>query len=187
MRLFIAIGLPEEIELKLEKFQYDLKPFARDAKWVNPKNIHLTLKFLGEVKEDTIPELQQVLTSTAENSTSVPVVVKGCGFFPNSRRPSVFWAGVEAEPLRALQQKIEESTERLGFEGENRPYSPHLTLARFKDPRGRLPLAQEAEKRKDFPFGNFTASEFSLYQSVLKRSGAEYTVLKSFSFEKSRI
>ncbi len=181
MRLFVAIGLPQEIEKMIEEFQNDFKPFARDAKWVNPKNIHLTLKFLGEVKEEKIPELQEVLTKAAEGSTSVPIAVQGCGFFPNSRRPSVFWAGVVSEPLHALQKSIEDSTERLGFEGENRPYSPHLTLARFKDPHGRLPIAQEAEKRKDFQFGNFIASNFSLYQSVLKRTGAEYSVLRSFS------
>ena len=98
----------------------------------------------------------------------------------------MFWAGVDAEPLHALQKSIEESTERLGFEGENRPYSPHLTLARFKDPHGRLPIAQEAEKRKDFQFGNFDALEFSLYQSVLKRTGAEYTVMKSFPLKKAK-
>jgi 2'-5' RNA ligase len=185
MRLFIAIGLPHEIESKLEEFQNELKPFARDAKWVNPQNIHLTLKFLGEVKEEKVPELQEVLNECGKNIGPVSVTVQGCGIFPNARRPSVFWAGVKTEPLLGLQQIIEDRTQNLGFEGENRPYSPHLTLARFKDPHGRLPIANEAEKRKDYEFGNFIASNFSLYKSVLKRSGAEYTVLKSFPLQKS--
>jgi 2'-5' RNA ligase len=180
MRLFVAIGLPEEIEKKLEEFQNELKPYARDAKWVNPKSIHLTLKFLGEVKEEKLAALQDALFKSAENLASIPITIHGSGFFPNPHRPSVFWAGVQAEALHPLQKRIEETTQPLGFEGENRPYSPHLTLARFKDPHGRLPIAQEAEKRKDFRFGNFEATDFSLYQSVLKRSGAEYTVLKSF-------
>jgi 2'-5' RNA ligase len=186
MRLFIAVGLPEEVETKLEEFQNELKPFARDAKWVNPHNIHLTLKFLGEVKEEKVPELQEVLKQSGKNIEPVSVTVQGCGFFPNARRPSVFWAGVKTEPLLGLQKIIEERTQNLGFEGENRPYSPHLTLARFKDPRGRLSIANEAEKRKDYEFGQFITANFSLYQSVLKRSGAEYTVLKSFLLQKSR-
>jgi 2'-5' RNA ligase len=180
MRLFVAIGLPSEIQTKLEEFQNELKPFARDAKWVNPKSIHLTLKFLGEVKEDKLTELHDALSKSAKVSASIPITIQGCGFFPNHRRPSVFWAGIQGPALHPLQLRIEERTQPLGFEGENRPYSPHLTLARFKDPRGRLPIAQEAEKRKEFPFGDFVATDFSLYQSVLKRSGAEYTVLKSF-------
>ncbi|MCI0416442.1 RNA 2',3'-cyclic phosphodiesterase [bacterium] len=185
MRLFVAINLPEAIEMKLEEFQHQLKPFARDAKWVNPFGIHLTLKFLGEVKPEQVPEVHKAFEESAQEFGPVNVVVKGCGFFPNERRPAVFWVGVEGDSLKPLQQSMEERFALQGFEKENREYSPHLTLARFRDPHGRLPLVHEANKRKTNGFGDFTASEFHLYQSVLKRTGAEYTILKSFSLRRA--
>lgn len=180
MRLFVAIKLPEQIETKLEQYQHQLKPFARDAKWVNPLAIHLTIKFLGEVKEDRLPEIEKTLDECSKEFDPIKVDVFGCGFFPNERRPAVFWVGVNAEGLKPLQQSMEEKFAIQGFEKENREYSPHLTLARFRDPHGRLPLVHEANKQKSSKFGDFTASEFHLFQSVLKRSGAEYTILKSF-------
>jgi RNA 2',3'-cyclic 3'-phosphodiesterase len=184
MRLFVAIKLPEQIGIKLEEYQHQLKPFARDAKWVNHLGIHLTIKFLGEVKEERLPEIHKALDETSQEFGPIKIDVLGCGFFPNERRPAVFWVGVNAEGLKPLQQSMEEKFELLGFEKENREYSPHLTLARFRDPHGRLPLVHEANKQKNSKFGDFTASEFHLFQSVLKRSGAEYTILKTFALKK---
>jgi RNA 2',3'-cyclic 3'-phosphodiesterase len=184
MRLFVAIKLPEQIEIRLEEFQHQLKPFARDAKWVNPLGIHLTIKFLGEVKEEKLGEIQQALEECSRQFDPIKIEVSGCGYFPNERRPNVFWVGVVADALKPLQQSMEEKFALQGFEKENREFNPHLTLARFRDPHGRLPLVQETNKKKDSKFGDFIASEFHLFQSVLKRSGAEYTILKTFPLKK---
>lgn len=186
MRLFVAIKLPEHIEIKLEEYQHQLKPFARDAKWVNPLGIHLTIKFLGEVKEERLPEIHKALGECSQEFGPIEVNVSGCGFFPNERRPAVLWVGVIADALQPLQQSMEEKFALQGFEKENREYSPHLTLARFRDPHGRLPLVHEANKQKNSKLGEFTASEFHLFQSVLKRSGAEYTILKTFPLLKKQ-
>jgi RNA 2',3'-cyclic 3'-phosphodiesterase len=185
MRLFVAIKLPEQIEMKLEELQHQFKPFARDAKWVNPSGIHLTIKFLGEVKEERLPEIEKALAECSQEFGPITIEVSGCGFFPNERRPAVFWVGVIADSLKPLQQSMEEKFVLQGFEKENREYSPHLTLARFRDPHGRLPLVHETNKKKNSKFGDFIASEFHLFQSVLKRSGAEYTILKTFPLGKT--
>jgi RNA 2',3'-cyclic 3'-phosphodiesterase len=184
MRLFVAIKLPEQIEIKLGEFQHHLKPFARDAKWVNHLGIHLTIKFLGEVKEEMLPEIQNALEECSRQFGPIKIDVSGCGYFPNERRPNVFWVGVIADELKPLQQSMEEKFATLGFEKENREFNPHLTLARFRDPHGRLPLVHETNKTKNSKFGDFVASEFHLFQSVLKRSGAEYTILKTFPLTK---
>jgi RNA 2',3'-cyclic 3'-phosphodiesterase len=184
MRLFVAIKLPEQIEIKLEELQHQLKPFARDAKWVNHLGIHLTIKFLGEVKEERLPEIEKVLDECSQGFGPIKIDVSGCGYFPNERRPAVLWVGVNADSLKPLQESMEEKFAVLGFEKENREYNPHLTLARFRDPHGRLPLVHETNKKKNSKFGDFVASEFHLFQSVLKRSGAEYTILKSFPLRK---
>ena len=185
MRLFVAIKLPEQIETKLEEFQHQLKPFARDAKWVNPLGIHLTIKFLGEVKEERLPEIQKPLEECSQEFGPIKIDVSGCGYFPNERRPAVFWVGVIADALKPLQHSMEEEFALQGFEKENREYNPHLTLARFRDPHGRLPLVHETNKKKNSKFGDFVASEFHLFQSVLKRSGAEYTIIKTFLLKKT--
>jgi 2'-5' RNA ligase len=169
----------------LENAQIRFKHFVRDAKWVNPHGIHLTLKFLGYVDPDRIPEIQDSLTGISNHFPPFPIRVSGCGFFPNARRPNVLWAGVHSESLLPLHQQIESSMERLGFEKENRPFSPHLTLARFKNTRGPLPsLIRETGKDSELEIGDFAANSFSLYESILKRQGAEYHNLKEFLFAK---
>jgi 2'-5' RNA ligase len=183
-RLFVAVGLPDSLIAELDQLQRDLKPFARDAKWVKASGIHLTLKFLGYVEQEKIPTISDALLSIAKEFSAASVRSKGCGFFPNARRPNVLWVGVESN-LQPLQQAIEEEMSKFGFEKEKRAFSPHLTLARFKDPKGLLPLAKEAEKFSDKIFGEFTANGFTLYESILRPQGAEYHSLQKFSLNKS--
>jgi len=179
-RLFVAVPLPDAAHRAIQKLQNEMKRFARDAKWVNTTGVHLTLKFLGYVEPERIGLICGTLQTSAEHHGPVALHVRGAGFFPNPRRPAVFWAGVESERLPLLQKDVEERMASLGFEKENRPFSPHLTLARFRDPHGLLPLTHEAEKWKDFSFHQFTADQFCLFESILRRSGAEYHVVQSF-------
>jgi 2'-5' RNA ligase len=103
------------------------------------------------------------------------------GFFPDPRRPRVFWAGIEAgAPLRALAASVEMCLQPLGIPRETRAFSPHITLARFKSPKGVDPLRAAVEKMGAPEFGRALAGEFHLYQSVLKPGGAEYTRLASY-------
>jgi len=181
-RLFIAISLTEDVRHNLNELQQTLRKFARDAKWVKVEGIHLTLKFLGYVEAEKIPEITAAMQPIAESAQPFPIQVKGCGFFPNSRRPNVLWAGVISDQLQPLQKQIEDATEKLGFERENRPFSPHLTLARFRDHHGLTPMILETEKWQEKALGSWDARDFVLYESILQRQGAEYHKLNTFSF-----
>ena len=187
-RLFIAIGLPEPVRAALEQMQERFKRFVRGARWVNPTGIHLTLKFLGYVEIERIIEIEKSLAVVSQKFPPVSVRVEGCGFFPNIRRPNVVWAGIQSDALADLQKEVEDQMERLGFEKEARAFHPHLTLARLKNTRGPLPsLAEEAQKFANKDLGHFTAQSFSLYESILKRDGAEYQNLKDFHLSKPNI
>jgi RNA 2',3'-cyclic 3'-phosphodiesterase len=181
-RLFVAIHLPDEILQKLEDAQKNFKRFARDAKWVKIHSIHLTLRFLGYVDPSKITLIQESLKDVSRSFGPVNVIVKGCGFFPNARRPSVFWTGVDSEDLNPLQKEVEEAMVKLGFEKEERAFSPHLTLARFRDPHGLMHLVEEAGKFQEKKFGEFIAKSLILVESILHREGAEYVRLMEFPF-----
>ena len=111
-----------------------------------------------------------------------PIIFRGVGFFPNARRPRVLWAGVEGgAPLADLATAVDTSLATLGIAREERAFSPHLTLARFDTPRGLQALHAAIEKSGPLDFGSATAGNFHLYQSILKRGGAEYTRLATYS------
>ena len=185
-RLFVAIALPDEIRSTLQELQTELKRFARDAKWVKPDGIHLTLKFLGYVDVARMDGIVGALTRVAAACPSASIEIRGCGAFPNSRRPNVLWAGVESEQLDGIQAKVEDAMASLDFEKEKRPFSPHLTLARFRDPQGLTPLMLQVDQKKELSLGRFTASTMKLYESILHRQGAEYLVVKEFPLEGTR-
>ncbi len=126
----------------------------------------------------------------APSPTFPPIVLRfaGLGFFPNARRPRVFWAGVEAGPqLAALAGAIEAKLDPLGIPAEKRDFHPHLTMARIEAPQGTQALVAAVEALGAPEFGSETFHEFHLYQSVLKRSGAEYTRLVTYPLQRERL
>src|SRR5574337_1929393 len=133
MRAFIAIDLPEEIHAALSRQQAGFRAASPDARWT--RGIHLTLKFLGEISNERVRAVTAALSGCAPFQ-EFSVEVRGFGFFPDARRPKVFWAGVKApRDLPKLAEEIEVQMDKLGFAREQRAYSPHLTLARFKMPK----------------------------------------------------
>ena len=180
MRAFIAIDLPEEIHAALAREQELFRRNCRDARWTRPEGIHLTLKFLGEISDAQAGQVTQALAGVGEFE-QFPVEVKGFGFFPDARRPRVFWVGVEApEALARLASHVEEAMEKLCFAHEQRAFNPHLTLARFKAPRPQPELAALVEKQKDLSLGRFEVSEFFLYESKLSPQGSTYRKMARF-------
>src|SRR5579863_2242873 len=133
MRLFTAIDLPAEILLRLERLLSALRTEAL-IKWSPLDNLHITLKFIGQWPDERLDELEQALSSLAPRS-SFEVEVKDLGWFPNERSPRVLWAGVHGgEPLLKLVNDTEARLQKLGIKKEERPFAPHLTLARIKNP-----------------------------------------------------
>jgi RNA 2',3'-cyclic 3'-phosphodiesterase len=182
VRLFIAIEIPGEIRNALAVFVKELRRTAPQAKWVRAENLHVTLKFLGETEPAKLPAIQSALGSI-RSAQPVTLDFRGLGFFPNVRRPRVFWAGMEASAnLKALAEGIDHSMHPLGFPLEERPFTPHLTLARFNLPGLPPNLASAAAQHSCRGFGSFTTREFHLIESKLKSTGAEYTTVQSFPF-----
>jgi RNA 2',3'-cyclic 3'-phosphodiesterase len=182
MRTFIAIDLDENLKKALQTFVGELKPLTRSVSWVGVSGMHLTLKFLGEIPEADAFRISSALEATASRHRAFPLVLEGTGTFPPGRRaPRVLWVGVfPAAPLLALQEDIEGEMAKLGLEREKRPFHPHLTLGRVKSAGGMDPLVQEMNQHRERRFGEMSVQKIIFFQSTLKPSGAEYTVLKEF-------
>jgi 2'-5' RNA ligase len=187
VRLFVALEIPDQVRDGFAALIAELRgadsSFSKSrARWVRPENLHVTLKFIGHVDSGKLDAIRAAL---AEVRLDGPVELRfrGLGFFPNGKRPRVFWAGIEASPnLAPLAGEIEARLAKVGISGETREFAPHLTLARFEPPGisdGLSAMAQENVARE---FGAVHTGEFHLFESKTKPSGAEYARLQSFPF-----
>ncbi len=174
MRLFIAIEFPVDLKRALGSLRFDIP----GARWVPTEQIHLTLAFLGEVKETTVVQLTDHLSRI--RVPAFEICFTGTGCFPGRRRPRVLWIGLEPEPsLKLLAAKVRAAVLACGIPQEERPFSPHITLARLK-----LPASPEADTffdphpRRVLP--PFWVRKFTLFQSLLTSQGAVHTPIKSF-------
>lgn len=161
-----------------------LEPLAKQARWVRVEGMHVTLKFIGYVEDSKFEAIVSALSKVHSNAP-VELQFKGIGFFPSERRPRVCWCGIEASSnLAELARDIEQPLVPLGIAAEKRDFVPHLTLARFDSPHGLDKLIQKVHELESLDLGSTRETQFYLFESVLKRSGAEYTKLKSFAFAK---
>ena len=181
MRLFVALEIPITTRENLATLIASLRAITREPRWVRSDNLHVTLKFLGEVAENKLAAVETAL-GRIRSGQALTLEFRGLGFFPNEKKPRVFWAGIEASSnLKTLVADIEGAMEGCGIPREKREFSPHLTLARLEGP---LPeafgkaVAESAQRE----FGSLRTGAFHLMQSKLKPSGAEYTRLKTFPF-----
>jgi 2'-5' RNA ligase len=185
VRAFIAIELPGSIKSALSQLQDNLKRSEHTSvKWVDTGSIHLTLKFLGNIATETIPELTKVLSEAARGITPFHLELGEMGVFPNLRAPRVVWVGLRGETatLSVLQENIENALIPLGFPPENRAFSPHLTLGRVREkasPGERRSLGQAVASSKVASMEPFPVDSLSLMRSTLTREGAVYSRLYS--------
>jgi 2'-5' RNA ligase len=178
MRSFIALELPEDVKARISGLIEALRPFTRSVRWVRAENIHLTLKFLGEVPENSVDEIGQSIVRAAGVHAPFKVVAAGTGAFPGPRRPRVIWAGLDGgQELLSLHSDIERVVETLGFIPESREFRAHLTIGRVKNPKGLSELMKELKEHEDDAFGEFEAQKITLFKSDLLPSGARYTPL----------
>ncbi len=173
MRLFTAIDIAADVRERLRLFVAGLKPLAKIT-WSPVDNLHITTKFIGEWPEARLAEVKSALS--AAKADPMEIAIRSTGWFPNDRRPRVFWAGVEApESLAQLAHRTEAALATIGVPVEDRPYSPHLTLARIRESVNLGPLRAALEKAP-MDFGSFRATEFFLYLSA----AGKYTKLERF-------
>lgn len=183
-RLFIALELPPEIIQHIAAVQQGLKQRAPQGavRWVKPGNIHLTLKFLGDVPIDQREALEDALAQVVEDRAPFQLAAGGLGCFPNARRPSVIWMGLtdDIATLHALRDAVEAHIAPLGYPTDDRPFHPHLTLGRVRRETGR----SDAQQLGDL-IANSTAkisapwrvSQVTLIRSQLRPGGSVYTPL----------
>lgn len=182
MRLFVALAISAEVRERLAAQLKELRHAEPSIRWTDPENLHLTLKFIGHVPDEKLSCIRDAL-AIVNAASPISFEVRGLRFFPNERRPSVAWAGVQAPAeLANLAGAVDRSLEGCGIHRETRAFAPHITLARFKDPRLSQTLrARIGQSRNEF-FGLQVSSQFELMESKTKSTGAEYTTLHSFSF-----
>jgi 2'-5' RNA ligase len=185
IRAFIAIDLPPEIQQRLDQViaQLTQRLEGIPVRWVPAGNIHLTLKFLGDVSVANVEMLKKVLQTEVENHRCFEISMGGLGAFPNIRQPRVIWAGVEAPPdLASLQRNIDNAMAKLGYNREERPFSAHLTLGRVSrnaTARDAHRIGEVIEATKIGFLGVAQINSVHLYKSDLQPSGSVYTRLFS--------
>lgn len=184
LRTFIAINVPPAVLDTIARIQNRFKSLGLHASWVKPGNIHLTLKFLGDTDPDRIPGIQITLTETLASLARFQLSLDSAGVFPDTNNPRVLWLGLKDREgvLETLQTGIEKALEQIGFPREQRPFSPHVTLARIKSPKGKKELKSELDalNRQGITPHPFDVGEIQLYESQLTPKGSIYTVLANF-------
>jgi 2'-5' RNA ligase len=178
MRLFTGISLPETLRARVADLLAGLR-VAAAVHWSPPENLHITLKFIGHWPDEDVNKLEAALA--AVRCPPIEIRIAGFGFFPNARRPRLFYAGVHADDtLAALAKSLDDAAAALGCAPENRPYSPHLTLARIKSNDDVKSLIKRSEVAEDSYIGTFAADRFHLYQSKPGPRGSVYTPLATY-------
>ena len=198
MRLFVALDIDDAIRERLNRFVEGVRNFAPDARWVKPESLHVTLKFIGEQPDTAVEKIKQSLAGASSQTSEIHF--RGYGFFPTAKSARVFWIGMETGPqLAALAAAVDENVATLGIPKEDRPFSPHLTLARSAggsgaprwrkgdNPNRAFQYLQEKLAALPSPeFGTMTPREFFLYQSQLSPKGSKYTKLARFELQPQR-
>lgn len=181
IRSFIAIPLEPSVQKAVAGLVRRLAGEADGIKWVPSDNLHLTLKFLGDVDNVQVPEVCQVLRDCCRGIAPFPVHFRGAGAFPNASRPRVLWAGVVegGQSLAELVGRMEQRFADLGFKPEPRDYQPHLTLGRTRGGSRRAgpEVTQRIEQNADYEVGAMVATEVCLYASFLDKQGPTYNIM----------
>lgn len=180
MRAFIAIELPKDLKNKLHSFQNELKKQdILEGNWT--KEYHLTLKFLGDINEDKLKEIEKVLADISSRTKKFSLEFKGLSGFPSTDYVRVLWLGVGTgdEEALVLHEEIDDKLSSIGF-GKEKRYENHITLCRVKKVSDKTKLKEIFKNKNEF--GKFEVSEIKLIKSYLTKKGPVYDVLKTFKF-----
>lgn len=188
MRVFIAIELSDEIKDTLARIQSHLKYAGADIKWVEKNNIHLTLKFLGEIDEKKREKVEAALDEAVKSVRPFEISLKDIGAFPKIEFLRVIWAGLDkgAKESAEAAAKIDEALSKIGFDKETRPFAAHLTIGRVRSPKNKDALKEKIDSLSK----QFTANSsqyinsINLFQSTLTPTGSIYTKLHESKFAK---
>ena len=180
MRAFIAIVLPASVEQGIEVLEQKLRAWPIKARWVRPANVHLTLKFLGDIEAGQVDTVAAAMAAAGEGFPRIALCMQGLGVFPGIRNPRVLWTGVggRTDLLGQLHARLDKALADAGFAAETRPFKAHLTLGRFKGRAASADLLQAIQQTGAFDAVPFEAADLTLFKSDLRPQGAVYTAMK---------
>ena len=185
-RVFCAVELPNHVRERLREHIQRLREAVPEAaaSWTRVENIHLTLKFFGNVGVERIPAISDAASRAVKEFSTVEIGVGGTGVFPKPSRPQVLWIGVNdaSGQFSSLQKQLENECARKGFEKEDRAYRPHLTIARLRKPEGARQLA-DAHLQMKFESSEIELNELVVFRSELSSKGSRYTALSRLEFK----
>lgn len=180
-RLFVAVPVSEEVKHNVKQVVDDLVKTGADFKLVSLEKAHFTLKFLGDVEKEKIPEIKEKLQKIAGKSKKLEITVKGVGVFPSLEKINVVWIGLEDSSLLSLTKGVNKELDYIN-KNEHGEEVPHLTLARVKSGKNKEKVQELVKKYKDKEFSGMVVDKLILYESELTREGPVYTKLAEFKF-----
>jgi len=187
IRAFIAITPPPTLQQTMAEVRQVFQGFALRWCWVTPDHIHLTLRFLGNMPDESVPPLLQAMEQAAQGQTAFPLRARALGCFPHPARPRVLWVGLDDpnQALGRLNERLMAALTPLGFPPEDRPFHPHLTLARVQNMMPSSHLLSMLQTYQNQDFGEFLVTQLHIVQSQLQRGGAVHTILRSVTLQSS--
>jgi len=183
IRSFLAFELPFDIKNEVARISANIQKGGLYAGWVKPGNIHLTMVFLGDMAERDMPAIIASTDNALKGTTPFDISLSGMGLFPDIRRPRVMWLGLngEMERLSALRDRLQAPLAPFGVEQEKRPFTPHLTLARFRRPvKDATLLIRLIDKYRDIAGPEGRLDELVLFKSDLRQGGSVYTKIHTW-------
>jgi 2'-5' RNA ligase len=179
MRLFIALNLPMTEKRKIYKAAQPLRDAGYPVRWLEPADYHLTLKFLGDVRNELLSVAEGVIMRVAQETKEFPLSISGFGAFPTIRRPRVIWIGAEPTPaLRCLKQDLEWGLANHGFDRETRAFHPHITLGKADEEEGAGAFRGLDDLAAGLSYkGKVPMKTVDLMRSQLSRQGTNYSLI----------
>ncbi|MBI5868354.1 MAG: RNA 2',3'-cyclic phosphodiesterase [candidate division Zixibacteria bacterium] len=180
VRAFIAINLPDPVRRELGEIIERIRNSGTPARWVPPENLHVTVKFLDEIRQDQVRPIIGAITLAVSQCHPFELRLGGFGCFPNERKARIFWTGIESgfDTLKSLAREIDHQVANLGFALETRPFSAHITLARLREP-GPADRLSRAAAHVPYHSDPIPVTQIDLMRSVLSPGGAAYSVIDS--------
>lgn len=171
MRAFVAVPLPQTLHHSVRELCEELAVSLPLVRWVRPPALHLTLRFFSALTEDSLETVGEIMLSIGRATASFQLRLQGVGAFPSPQRPRVIWLGLtDDQPLHLLQRRLEDQLTQAGLPGEDRPFTPHLTLGRQRG----AAIEPLPSSYRDFAGGIWPVTELVLYESRLSPGGAHH-------------
>lgn len=183
MRAFLAVDLDESLQDKISEVQKQIGDVNAQIKFVEPENLHFTLKFLGEISKEKAEKISAMIEGKIGNYAPFVISIKGTGVFPHPGYVRVVWLGVEdSGPYSRIQRDLDEEFVKMGFKKE-RSYVPHLTIGRVKGAQNKEALLSKINELEDVVIGDMNVDQLVLKESELTPAGPIYTNLKEFKLK----